>query len=300
MGYRRIMIENPVSLSVRNEQLLIQAAEKTASFPIEDLDAVLIEHPQVKWTVSAASKLACSGCAVFVCDEKHLPCAVLLPYMQHSRQLGVIKRQMELTVPRKKRLWQSIVKQKIRNQAACLRLYDLHSQADHLDHLAQTVASGDTGNVEGHAAAFYFSTLFGGDFARAQDSDVRNAALNYGYAIIRGIIARTISTYGYLPCLGIHHKSELNRFNLADDLIEPFRPLVDAVVAEMDLSEELRPDNKRQLFDLLSVGMLISERRFDVSYTIERFVQELGRCMIDSGEQLKTPVFIGLQKHRNE
>ncbi len=300
MGYRRILIENPASLSVRKEQLLIQTAEKTASFPIEDVDAVLIDHPQVQWTVSVASKLACSGCAVFVCDEKHMPCAVLLPYMQHSRQLGVLKRQMDLSVPRKKRLWQSIVKQKIRNQASCLRLYGFRSQADRLNSLAKTVFSGDSGNVEGHAAAYYFSTLFGDGFTRAQDSDARNAALNYGYAILRGIISRTLTVYGFLPCLGLHHKSELNRFNLADDLIEPFRPLVDAVVAEMKLSEGLQAENKRQLFDVMSIEMLFSEKHYDVSHTVDCFVQNFGRCLIDSEEQLKTPVFIGLEKHRNE
>lgn len=300
MGYRRLMIESPVSLSVRNAQLVVQTAEKTASFPLEDIDAVLIENPQVRWTVSTVSALAENGCAVYLCDAKHMPNCVLLPYMQHSRQLGQLKKQTNASLPRKKRLWQAIVSQKIRNQSACLALYGLHSESDHLKHLAETVQSGDAGNAEGHAAAFYFSSLFGSGFVRTQDSDGRNAALNYGYAILRGAIARTLAVYGLIPCLGIHHKSELNRFNLADDLIEPFRPLVDAYVAGIEIGETLEPECKRGLFDLLSYEMIFSGKHYDVSYSVDLFVQSFIRCLSDASAVLDVPVFTGLVKHRNE
>ena len=300
MGFRRVMIESPVSLSVKSGQLIVQTAENTASFPIEDLDAVLIENPQVRWTVSVVSALAENGCAVYICNAKHMPNGILLPYMQHSRQFGMLKKQMEVSLPRKKRLWQAIVMQKIRNQAACLRLYRLLSEADHLSALAETVLSGDAGNVEGHAAAYYFSALYGKDFTRGLDSDGRNAALNYGYAIFRGAIARTLAVYGLLPCFGVHHKSELNQFNLADDLIEPFRPLVDAYVAGIEVGETLTPECKRGLFGLLSYEMLFSGKRYDVSYTMELFVQSLVRGFSDPSSALKTPVFHGLNKHRNE
>ena len=143
------MIENPAELSVQKGQLTVRTEEKTASFPLEDLDAVLIENRRVKWSVAVPAMLAEHGCALILCDEKYMPCCVLSPFMQHSRQLGVLRLQLELSEPRKKRLWQGLVRQKIRNQAVCLSQFGLNAQADHLNKMALAVMSGDSSFVEG-------------------------------------------------------------------------------------------------------------------------------------------------------
>lgn len=295
------MIENPAELSVQKGQLKVRTEAKTASFPLEDLDAVLIEDRRVKWSVAVPALLAEHGCALILCDEKHMPCCVLSPFMQHSRQLGVIKLQMELSEPRKKRLWQSLVRQKIRNQAACLSQFGLKAQADHLNQMALAVLSGDSSFVEGAAAAYYFRALFGETFSRDKSEDGRNAALNYGYAIIRAAVARSVSVYGLLPCLGLHHRSELNSFNLADDLIEPFRPLVDRVVRQTVSSEDgLLPEMKRMLFDLLSENMEMNGKLYSASYAIELLVQALLRSLRSGEERLSVPSLSAQERHRYE
>lgn len=301
MGYRRLMIENPAELSVQRNQLTIKTDDKMASFPIEDLDAVLIEDRRTKWSVAVPAKLAEHGCTLILCDEKHMPCCVLSPFMQHSRQLSVLKLQLEASEPKKKRLWQSIVRQKIRNQAECLSQFGLREQADHLQKMSLAVMSGDSSFVEGVAAAYYFRALFGEGFVRGVDEDGRNAALNYGYAILRAVIARSLSVYGLLPCLGLHHKSELNAFNLADDLIEPFRPLVDRAVRKAVLPEdELRPETKKMLFSLLSQEMKVNDRRYSVSYAVELYVQSLLRCFRGDADRLNVPMLTEAKQHAYE
>jgi len=228
-------------------------------------------------------------CAVFFCDEKHMPCAVLTPFNRHSRALTVLKSQLDAGAPRKKQLWRDIVRAKIKNQAACLRLAGCPEKADVLSELISGVRSGDAGNTEAAAAQYYFPALFGAGFTRGAE-DGRNAALNYGYAILRGSIARTLAAYGFLPALGLHHRSELNAFNLADDLIEPFRPLIDLLVfREISSEDELTPTVKRGLFNSLNLDILSGGQHHSVSYAVEREVQSLGRALSDKEAGLVLP-----------
>ena len=301
MAFRHLFLASPSALSVKNAQLVVSMGEQLVSFPLEDLDAVMIEQPRTQLTVPVLTALARHNIAVFFCDEKHMPCCQLLPFEQHSRQLAVLRAQMAQTEPRKKRLWQQIVQQKIRNQAACLRLQGVESGANHLDALAASVRSGDTGNVEAVAAAYYFPALFGYGFFRGNAEDVRNAALNYGYAIVRGMIARTVTAYGFQPCLGLHHRSELNAYNLADDLIEPFRPAVDAYVAAMHFAEETLAQKDRQtLFGLSEAEMIAGGKRCSLSYAAELLVQSLLRCLQRENAELQLPVLAQLTRHRYE
>lgn len=152
MGYRHLFIQNPASLAVRNGQLTVTQQDKTVTFPLEDLDAVLIEHRQVVLTASALTELSQNRVTVYLCDEKHMPCCTVLPFQQHSRQLGMLNLQTQQTEPNKKRLWQQIVIQKIKNQAACLKMCEKEEAASYLLTLARSVHSGDTGNVEAVAA----------------------------------------------------------------------------------------------------------------------------------------------------
>lgn len=159
MAFRNIIVENPAVISLRREQLIIHT-DSDHSVAIEDISALLLESRQTTITAAALSRLGQCGCAVFVCDEKHMPCAVLTPYQQHSRSLSVLRAQLDMTEPMKKRLWQSIVKAKIQNQSLCLRLAGHTKEAATLCAVAEHVRSGDSENVEATAAQFYFPALF--------------------------------------------------------------------------------------------------------------------------------------------
>ena len=187
MAYRNIIIENPAHITVRNGQLTVRT-EQEHHVPLEDISALLLESNRSTITTAALSQLGQCGCAVFLCDERHLPCAVLTPFQQHSRGTELQRVQLEATEPRKKQLWQCIVKAKLINQASCLRLAGNELAAE-LESCAARVRSGDPDNVEATGAQRYFPALFGSGFTRNADNGI-NGALNYGYAILRGAMAR--------------------------------------------------------------------------------------------------------------
>ena len=299
MAFRNIMVESPAHLSIRNSQLVIRT-DAEYSVALEDISAILLESRQSSITAAALSQLGQCGCAVFFCDEKHMPCAVLEPYHQYVRELSVLRGQLELSEPRKKRLWQQIVQGKIQNQASCLQLSNRVDPAEKLLSMVNFVRSGDAGNIEALAAQHYFPALFGAGFTRSSDCGW-NAGLNYGYAILRGCVARTLSVYGFLPALGLHHRSTLNPFNLADDLMEPFRPLIDLlVIKNIDEEDALTPAHKRMLFNSLNLDILSGNQHHSVSYAVDRLVQSLGRALKDKNEELILPQLSDLKQHRYE
>ena len=299
MEYRSIFLANPAQLSVRNQQLVIRQGQEV-SIPMEDISGLLIESQQVTITSAAMQNLTEYGVTVYFCDEKHLPAALVLPMNRHSRQLKQIQSQIALSLPAKKRMWQSIVQQKIRNQALCLEFLEC-PRAVELRSIADDVRSGDPDNYEAIAAARYFPALFGTGFSRGEEC-VTNAALNYGYAILRGAIARNLVMHGLEPCLGIFHHSELNQFNLADDLIEPFRPLVDLFVAtHIDPEEtELRPAIKQNLFDLTNFLVSQNQKQYRSITAIGRSVESIVRVMQKRDKELELPTLIPLKKYRYE
>ena len=299
MAFRNIVVENPARITARNKQLII-TTDAEHSVAIEDISALLLENRQITISTAALSRLGQCGCAVFTCDERHMPCGILLPYMQHSRELSVIKNQLSTSEPLKKRLWQAIVKGKIRNQAVCLRLCGRQDESNALFAMEKSVRSGDPENIEATAAQFYFPALFGAGFTRSLDNGY-NAALNYGYAILRGSIAHSLAVYGFLPALGVHHRNQLNAFNLADDLIEPFRPVIDLLVYQIISDEdELTPSIKRQLFNCLNLDILSGAQHHCVSHAIERLVQSLARAFNESTASLCLPELLALAQHGYE
>lgn len=209
--------------------------------------------------------------------------------------------QLDLPRPVAKQTWAAIVRQKIANQAACLHLVGREG-ADRLDSYARRVRSGDVGNLEGQAAAFYFVQLFGKGFHREQ-ARFANAALDYGYAVLRGTIARGLVAHGLLPSLGLFHSSEQNAFNLADDVIEPFRPVVDLFVArKMSLADdELNLQDKAALVGLLNVDVGMPRGKMSVLSAIEQTIESLAR-IYDGGSEtlLELPVLLGLEQHQLE
>ncbi len=229
MAWRSVVITQPARLRLEQRALSVDADAGTIRIPLEDISVLVIDQPQVSLTAQLLSACAEQQIAVITVGADHHPNGVLLPHLPHSRALRVMRAQLDLSQPRRKRLWQHIVQRKIRNQADVLSRHRHDAASRRLHALARDVRSGDTGHAEAQAAQAYFRQLFGADFARAQ-TRLHNAALNYGYSVIRSALARNLVAYGFITAFGLHHRSELNAFNLADDLLEPFRPILDAHV----------------------------------------------------------------------
>lgn len=299
MGYRNIMISNGTELHVKDKQLQIG---NLASIPLEDINSIMIESQSVKLTSYFLQKAAEYGIVVYVCNEQHNPSTVVLPLQHHHRHFKMLKLQIGMSKPLQKRLWQQIIVRKIKNQARCLELMNI-PQWKELDIMAREVKSGDTTHVEGKAAAFYFKCLFGERFSRGEDHII-NSALNYGYAIIRGMIARTIICYGFEPSLGIWHCSELNGFNLADDFIEPFRQVVDLYVAKKfdyaEMETTLTPDMKKGLFSVLSYDMDVNGEKQILANAIDKMIMGYGGCLNGSRNELTIPELMPLEIHHYE
>lgn len=299
MAYRNLMIESPARLQIEKNRLLI-TTDCQHTVPLEDICSVLLENRQSTVSVAALSQMAQYGITVFVCDEKHLPCGALLPFAQHSRNSGMIRLQSNLKITLQKQLWQQIIKGKIRNQANCLELLGKDDAAVTLRKLVYQVRTDDITNIEAQAANYYFQQLFPTVLYRRDDFDARNAFLNYGYAIIRGHVARLLVNYGFLPMLGLHHHSELNAYNLADDFMEPLRPVVDLYTASLPEVGELTTVDKRRLYNLLNVDMSLTEQNFTVAYAAEKMVQSFARCCQGLRKELLLPKLIPLQQHSYE
>lgn len=301
MPYRNVVIHNEAKLSLKNRQLSIETEAHHATLPIEDIDVVLIENRKSLISCTLLSELAKNKVAVFICDEKHAPCAVLQPFAQHSRYLEVSKNQLALSLPAKKQLWKSIVVAKIKNQARALSLVQKEDCAKMLFDVAKRVTSGDGGNAESHAAALYFPRLFGTGFTRGNEDNHRNAWLNYGYAILRGCIARHIVAYGFLPMFGLQHHSELNQYNLADDFIEPYRPIVDLYVAKYTSSDsELTSAAKGLLVNIINHDIIVNEQKHSVSRAIELTIQSFSALVSGRSKTLLLPELTELNLHTYE
>lgn len=295
MAWRGVHISQAARLSLADGQLVAQQESGEVRLPLEDLAWVVIDNPQVTLTVALMTACMKAGIAITVTDETHTPCGMALPFHRHFRQGEVARLQVEMTGPLKKRLWQSIIQTKIRNQAAALQTCK-RDGAKTLIGAANRVGSGDTENIEARAAKFYFGRLFG-QFVRSDETDLRNAMLNYGYAVVRSGVARALTASGFIPALGIKHASQTNAFNLVDDLVEPFRPFVDVVVydiagAEPAPSGKLTIEHKRAL-----VAIPLNEARFgDEVVTLlvatERMAESLVRCVeCGSSTLLTLPAF---------
>ena len=301
MGFRNIKIDSHVKLSIKNQQLYIEA-DILRQIPLEDINCIIIENQTVTVSAYLLQKMADMGITVYVCDEKHLPNAVLLPMVRHSRHFKILKYQIEAGKPLQKRLWQQIVVRKIRNQALCLAYLDLDG-SEELMKMCKEVQSGDRTHVEAKAAAFYFKSLYGLGFSRVNDH-VINSALNYGYAIVRGLIARSIVCYGLEPSIGVFHHSELNNFNLADDMIEPFRPLVDLYVAQnydiAEIDSDLTPERKRGIFGIINYDMDMKGEKRIISNCIDMLVASYSGALQGKRSDLELPELMQLQVHSYE
>lgn len=298
MGYRVLFLTNPAKLSVKNEQLIVDTGEQR-KIPLEDIECIAIDNLQINLSAYLLMKLSEYGITFYVPDRSHHPCGVFLPICVHSRHMAMLQKQIDMTQPAKKQLWRQIVKQKIHNQAEALRLCGVDGwQA--IDELKHKVTSGDSNNMEAVAAAQYFKLMFGRDFTRSQEN-VLNACLNYGYAIMRSTIEKYLIIYGYEPSLGIFHKSTLNSFNLADDIIEAYRPVVDMFVKlYAEDIEEIDTYIKARLVNLLSADVIIEDKLYACARAIELTVQSLTGYFNGKRKDLALPDVMTLEQHEYE
>lgn len=293
------MIQNPTKLSLSKGQVLLRNDQGDHTLPVEDIAAILLESPEITLTSALLAQCMEQGVAVVTCGATHTPNGALLPFLPHSRQSKVARVQMSWSEPLRKRLWQRIVQAKITNQALCLSACRDKEAATRLFALVRQVQSGDPGNIEAQAAREYWSLLFGKDFVR-HGKDSINAALNYGYAVIRAFVARSQVAYGLLPTFGIHHESELNAFNLTDDVMEVFRPLADRLVFQMHTEGELSDDgvlskeNRQKLANLGASSCFIDTQQHNLINACDRMAAGLvGAIEHQSVTLMPAPEFIG-------
>lgn len=287
---KSILLENKASLSTKNLQLLIKTETRESSIPIEDIGYLVIDHPEIYLSIPALNLLIDNNTAVIICNINHLPNGMFLNLNSHHIQQELFKNQINASAPLKKQLWQQTIVEKITNQG--LLLQRITSKGNNFDFLASKVLSGDTSNMEGVAANFYWKTFFEFSFKRERFGDYPNNFLNYGYAILRAATARALSGSGLLNTLGIHHKSKYNAFALADDIMEPFRPIVDEKVAEImkNYSEqELNTQIKAELLQILTRTVYFKDEKSPLMVALQKTASSLQQCYTGERKKIKYP-----------
>lgn len=297
MAFINVFVGNSAKISTNKNQLEI-VGEIKETFPIEDINSLMIESRQCVITSHTLNELAKNNVAVFVCNEFHMPAGIFLPFNQHYNNFKLFNIQNEAPRPLIKNLWREIIIGKICNQSAVLNC----STGESLERFYTNVLSGDSTNQEAAASSVYFVKLFGKEFSRNKDNII-NACLNYGYTIIRGMIARTIVAHGLLPFIGIHHANNLNSFNLADDLMEPFRPIIDLYVKQNINSlvdSEFTSNIKCQIYNLINADIIINGQTHPVSYAIEVFICSFIDSLSSNNINIFLPKIISLNMHEYE
>jgi len=287
---------NPAHLSVRLNQLLIQPHDgggKSASIPCEDIGFLVVDHRQTTYSHNALAKVSEYGGVLVVCGQDHMPVSILLPIADHTQVVWRIKDQIAVSKPLQKQLWQQLVRAKVRAQAANLDFES--SESRRLRAMARQVRSGDTGNAESQAARIYWKAWApDNSFCRNPNGkDTLNSMLNYGYAIIRAAVARSLVASGLIPALGLHHHNRSNAFCLADDLMEPIRPLIDRRVRELYSTEHRRTldqPTKAALLQVLAAAVTVSGESGPLMVAIHRMTSSLVRCFQGNAREIVIPI----------
>lgn len=294
---------NPTYLSLKNDQLVIKLPEvekgefdenfkkqATKAIPIEDIGIVLLDHQQITITHGVMEKLLENNCALITCDSNRMPLGLMLPLCGNTVQSQRFTEQLEVTQPLKKQLWQQTIKAKIENQAHVLHTTQ-GAIVKNMLAWAEDVKSGDPDNYEARAAAYYWSSLFPSinEFTRDREGIPPNNLLNYGYAILRAIVARALVSSGLLPTFGIHHHNKYNSYCLADDIMEPYRPFVDKLVIDIMKSgtpyDEITKDIKIKLLGIPVLDVIIGGKRNPLMIAVSQTTASLYKCY--SGELRK-------------
>ncbi|MBK9933267.1 MAG: type II CRISPR-associated endonuclease Cas1 [Cytophagaceae bacterium] len=304
---RTLYFGNPAYLSMRNEQLVLRypsvdknptlpvhfKKEVENTFPIEDIGMVIIDHRQITVTHDLCEKLIANNSAIIWCDAKHHPSGITLPMADNDTLSEKARYQIDASEPLKKQLWKQTVECKIQNQAAVLKQFNL--PFTDLEFMATQVKSGDTGNMEGRAAAKYWDKLLKPfETTRGQFEGPPNNFLNYGYAILRATIARSLVSSGLIPVLGIHHRNKYNAYCLADDIMEPYRPIVDAYLFQYIYDNEFLPDilgqeEKKHILNLVNIDISIDGRKSPLMIATQRTTASLMKCFMGESRKISYP-----------
>lgn len=295
-------------LGVRNNQLVIKIPEVESNddftpeykklnertIPIEDIGVVVLDNKRITITSGAIEQLLANNCAVITCDSKSMPTGLMLPLSCNTLQSERFRDQISASLPLRKQLWAQTVKQKIRNQQWVLSHYTT-VESNCMRVMANEVRSGDTDNVEGRAAAYYWRHLFPDipDFVRGREGVPPNNLLNYGYAILRAVVARSLVGSGLLPTLGIHHHNRYNAYCLADDIMEPYRPYVDELVLqimrEVDDYCELTKDIKASLLTIPTLDVQIDGKQSPLMVACRQTTASLYKCFAGEASSISYP-----------
>jgi len=300
---RTLHFGNPAYLSKLNEQMLIDLphlkglGEKDSkkTVPIEDIGIVILDHQQITITQACMAALLQNNAAIITCDQTHHPAGLMLPLDGSNTQSKYFQHQIEASEPLKKQLWQQTVQAKITNQAALLKTLGI--ETDNMLYWAKSVRSGDPDNYEGRAAAYYWRYLFPPnlEFFRRREGEPPNNLLNYGYAILRAIVARGLVSSGLLPTLGIHHRNKYNAYCLADDIMEPYRPFVDSIVLHIvengEDFTELSPSLKAQLLSVASVDVQFGKDTSPLMVGLQKTTSSLAKCYEGKVRKITYPSF---------
>lgn len=275
--------------------MLLKKGDEVHSIPVEDMGLLVLSHPAISYTHQLLYELLEQNVAVLFCNRQHMPEGLLLPFEDNQLHQARLQIQAEATKPLKKRLWQQVVRAKIKAQSKVL--FEKHGADDGLKLLIPKVKSGDPSNVEARAAKQYWKSLFKDDrFRRKHDSPDLNALLNYGYAIMRAAVARSITAAGLHPSMGIHHHNQYNPYCLADDLMEPLRPFVDAEVYDLyiqfesSLEIEVSKETKQPLLQLLTKDVIIAEKSYPLLESLHTMAFSLAQCYSGEAKQIELPV----------
>lgn len=263
------------------------------TIPVEDIGIVILDHKQITITQGLMEQLIDNNCAIITCGSNHLPVGLMLPLYGNTVQNERFRNQIDASLPLKKQLWQQTIQYKIANQASVLKYVtgDMHNN---MYVWADCVRSGDVENMEARAAAYYWKNIFPDrpDFTRGREEAEPNNLLNYGYAILRAIVARALVASGLLPTLGIHHHNRYNAYCLADDIMEPYRPYVDKIVYDI-VSEggafELTKAIKVKLLSIPTTEVLINGKRSPLMVAVSQTTASLAKCFNGESRKLTYP-----------
>lgn len=293
---RTLMFSNPAFLSTKKRQLVINYPDdqKESTVPIEDIGILILEHRQITISHSLITYLLGNNAAIVTCDAHHMPQGMMLNLNAHTEQQAHFRVQIEATEAQKGRFWQQTIKAKILNQAALLSANGI--EVDNMKRWAEKTTSGDPDNFEARAAAYYWQKLFGDilkKFRRGRYEGAPNNLLNYGYAILRAIIARSLIGSGLLPTLGYHHRNKYNAYCLADDVMEPYRPFVDQLVLELVRSEDdydsLTPALKKKLLSIPMLDVSIGDQTRPLMIATQQTTSSLYKCYAREDKQILFP-----------
>ncbi len=293
---RTLLFSNPVHLSSKKGQLIIKYpdSEDKKTVPVEDIGVLLIEHPQITISHTLISQLLGNNVALITCDSHHLPQGLVFNLNGHTEQQMRFRTQIEATEALKNRLWQQTIKAKILNQAALLESNGL--EIDNMKRWAAKTAPNDPDNYEARAAAWYWQKLFVDHlttFKRGRFEGAPNNLLNYGYAVLRAVMARALTGSGLLPTLGYHHRNKYNPYCLADDIMEPYRPFIDQLVLELvrgtDDYETLTPALKQKLLQVPVLDVTIGGKKRPLMLAAQETTSSLFKCYAREHKQIKLP-----------